>query len=77
MNPQTIILTPKNAAGLAWVVKLTGLSMEEVANRLLSDLVEEFQPSNRSELMANTFGSWKFAKRKNAERRWREWPKKS
>jgi hypothetical protein len=40
----TVTLTDENAAGLAWVVKMTGLSLEEVVNNLLAAEVEEFQP---------------------------------
>ena len=68
MNPQTITLTSQNAAGLAWVVKLTGFSLEEIVNILLSDLVKEFQPGNPDELCENTFGNWQFKTKGDAER---------
>jgi hypothetical protein len=40
----TVTLTDENAAGLAWAVDLTGLSLEEIINNLLADELTCFRP---------------------------------
>jgi hypothetical protein len=40
----TVTLTDENAAGLAWAVELTGLSLEEIVNLLLADELTCFRP---------------------------------
>ena len=68
MNP-TVTLSSENARSLAWVVKLTGLSLEEIVNNLLADVVKEFRPNDAySEVVENTLGCWQFATRADAER---------
>ena len=68
MNPQTITLTSDDDAGFAWAVQLTGLSLEEIVNLLLEDLVDQFDPDSRDEFMENYFGAWRYKTRRDAER---------
>jgi hypothetical protein len=49
----TITLTPSNASGLAWAAELTGLSLTEIVNLLLEDLVDQFDPESSDEFMEN------------------------
>jgi hypothetical protein len=64
----TVTLTDENAAGLAWAVELTGLSLEEIVNLLLADELTCFRPDDDDEYVENTFGCWKFKDRAGAER---------
>jgi hypothetical protein len=64
----TVTLTDENTARLAWVVKLTGLSLEEIVNLLLADELTCFRPDYDDEYVENTLGSWKFKDRARAER---------
>ena len=68
MSP-TVTLSDENATGLAWAVELTGFSLEEVVNLLLTDVLKEFQPDlPYCELVENTFGCWQFKTLADAER---------
>src|SRR5215468_7708179 len=71
----TVTLTEENAAGLAWAVKLTGLSLEEIVNLLLTDELTCFQPDYEDEYVENTLGCWELKSRASAERTLR-WVKK-
>src|SRR5215469_16196372 len=42
----TVTLTDENAAGLAWAVNLTGLSLEEIVNLLLASELTCFRPDD-------------------------------
>jgi hypothetical protein len=64
----TVILTDENAAGLAWAVRLTGLTLEEIVNNLLADELTCFRPDDDDVYLENTFGCWKFKDRGSAER---------
>jgi hypothetical protein len=64
----TIALSEPNAAGLAWAVELSGLSLTEIVNLLLAGEVEQFQPTSRDEYMENMFGAWRYKTRADAER---------
>src|SRR5215510_714312 len=71
----TVTLTDENAAGLAWAVKLTGLSLEEIVNLLLADKLTCFRPDYEDEYVENTLGCWELKSRASAERIL-EWVKK-
>ena len=64
----TVTLTDENAAGLAWAVDLTGLSLEEIINNLLADELTCFRPDYDDVYVENTLGCWKFKDRASAER---------
>ena len=64
----TVTLTDENAAGLAWGVKLTGLSLEEIVNLLLADELMCFRPGYENEYVGTTLGCWKLKDRASAER---------
>jgi hypothetical protein len=64
----TVTLTVENAAGLAWAVDLTGLSLEEIINNLLADELTCFRPDYDDVYVENTLGCWKFKDRASAER---------
>jgi len=68
----TVTLTEENAAGLAWAVKLTGLSLEEIVNLLLADERTCFRPDYEDDYVENTLGCWKLKDRSSPERtlRW-------
>ena len=68
----TVTLTDENVAGLAWAVKLTGLSLEGIVNLLLADKLTCFRPDYEDEYVENTLGCWKLRDRASAERtlRW-------
>jgi hypothetical protein len=63
-----VTLTPDNAAGLAWAVELTGLSLEEIVNNLVADELTCFRPDHYDVYVENTLGCWKFKDRASAER---------
>ena len=71
----TVTLTNENAAGLAWAVKLTGLSLEEIVNLLLTDELTCFRPDYEDEYVENTLGCWELKDRASAERTL-QWVKK-
>jgi hypothetical protein len=50
-------------AGLAWAVKLTGLSLEEIVNLLLADKLRSLRPDCEDEYVENTLGCWKLKDR--------------
>jgi hypothetical protein len=52
----SITLTDENAAGLAWAVKLSGLSLEEIVNNLLADELTCFRPDDDDVYPENTLG---------------------
>jgi hypothetical protein len=63
-------LTDENAARLAWAVKLTGLSLEEIVNLLLAYKLTCFRPDDEwNEYVENVLGCWKLKSRASAERR--------
>ena len=64
----TVTLTNENVGGLAWAVKLTGLSLEEIVNLLLQDELTCFQPDYEDEYVENTLGCWELKDRASAER---------
>src|SRR5215469_2377752 len=65
----TVTLTDENAAGLAWAVNLTGLSLEEIVNLLLASELTCFRPDDElNECVENTLGCWKLKSRASAER---------
>jgi hypothetical protein len=64
----TVTLTDENVAGLAWAVKLTGLSLEEIVNLLLADELTCFRPDYEDEYVENTLGCWELKDRASAER---------
>ena len=64
----TVTLTDENAAGLAWAVKLTGLSLEEIVDLLLADELTCFRPDYEDEYVENTLGCWELKSRPSAER---------
>jgi|SRR6516165_6793461 len=65
----TVTLTDENVAGLAWAVKLTGLSLEEIVNLLLPDELTCFRPDEDWNVyVENTLGCWKLNDRASAER---------
>src|SRR5215831_19011404 len=64
----TVTLSDENAAGLAWAVKLTGLSLEKIVNLLLADELTCFRPDYEDEYVENTLGCWKLKDRASAER---------
>ena len=61
-------LTDENAARLAWAVKLTGLSLEEIVNLLLADELTYFRPGDEDDHVLNTLGCWRLKDRASAER---------
>jgi len=71
----TVTLTDENVAGLAWAVKLTGLSLEEIVNLLLTDELTCFRPDYEDEYVENTLGCWELKDRASAERTL-QWVKK-
>ena len=64
----TVTLTDENVAGLAWAVKLTGLSLEEIVNLLLADELTCFRPDDEDDYVLNTLGCWKLKDRASDER---------
>jgi hypothetical protein len=64
----TVTLIDENAAGLAWAVKLSGLSLEEVVNLLLADELTCFRPDYEDEYVENTLGCRELKDRASAER---------
>jgi len=71
----TVTLTEEDAAELAWAVKLTGLSLEEIVNLLLADELTCFRPDYEDEYVENTLGCWELKDRASAERTL-QWVKK-
>jgi hypothetical protein len=63
----TVTLTDENVAGLAWAVKLTGLSLEEIVNLLVADELTCFRPDDEGEYVENTLGCWKLKDRASAD----------
>ena len=61
--------------GSPLAVKLTGLSLEEIVNLLLTDELTCFRPDYEDEYLENTLGRWKLKDRASAERTLR-WVKK-
>jgi len=64
----TVTITDENVAGLAWAVKLIGLSLEETVNPLLTDEFTCFQADYKDEYVENTLVCWKLKNRASVER---------
>jgi hypothetical protein len=72
----TVTLSDENVAGLAWAVKLTGLSLEKIVNLLLTGEITCFRSDGDwNEYVENTLGCLKLKDRASAERTL-QWVKK-